>query len=332
MENKKIFNALIVRKTKNKKISYDVEETDIKILPDNDVLIRVYYSSINYKDVLSCQGNLAITRKYPHIPGIDAAGVVLESKDHNWKPGDEVIALSHDLGMNTFGGFGQLIRVPGDWLLKLPKGMSMYECMAIGTAGYTAALAVNIIKENKDILVSDNIAVTGATGGVGSLSILFLNKLGFKTSAITRSLKFKNKLFKIGTNTIIDHDKFVNKTNRNLLPEIYKASIDVAGGDTLTSLIRSTKIGGIVLSVGNAKSPNITLSILPFILRNVSLIGVNADSNLSSKTKIWKELSNLINKNQFKDISTLVKLDELPSTLISRKHLEVFGRIVVKMH
>jgi len=331
MSNPTKFRALIVRKSKERKFSYGVENTDTNFLPDNDVTIRVHYSSLNFKDCLSCQGNLGVTRRFPHIPGIDAAGIVMESKDLEWKPGDRVIVLSHDLGMNTCGGFGQIIKVPGSWIIRLPDGMSLFESMALGTAGYTASLAVSAIENSGIVSSSDQIVVTGATGGVGSLSVYLSSLAGYDVTAITGKETAGKFLIDLGAKDIVSRDEFINQTDRNLLPENYMAGIDVAGGATLTTLIRSTKSGGLVISTGMADSTEISLTVLPFILRGVSLVGVNADLNDARRMEVWNRLAEIIPKPDYSLWSESIILEELPSAIRNLINGTNIGRIVVDM-
>jgi acrylyl-CoA reductase (NADPH) len=331
MNNPIKFKALVVRKNKNYNFTYELEDVGMDFLPDNDVVIKVHYSSINYKDCLSCQGNMGITRRFPHIPGIDAAGIVIESKDKEWKTGDKVIILSHDLGMNTCGGFGQIIKVPGRWITRLPNGMSLFECMALGTAGYTALLAVNAIEDHVKPSSSECVIVTGATGGVGTLAVYLLNSLGYNVTAVTGKKSTRGYLTNLGAKNIIFRDDFVNYTDRNLLPEKYIAGVDVAGGATLTTLIRSIKSKGVVVSTGMVDSTKISLTVLPFILRGISLVGVNADLSYAHKEDVWKKILNQIPKSDYSLWATTIMLDELPAVIKSTIKNSNIGRIVVDM-
>ncbi len=325
------YRALIVRKSGENKFTYKIEDVNLNELRANDVTIRVHYSSINYKDCLSCQGNLGVTRRFPHTPGIDAAGIIVSSNVQALKVGDKVIVLSHDLGMNTSGGFGQYIRVPEKWVMRLPKNMSLFESMSIGTAGYTAALAVQVLKENIKEIDSGEIIVTGGTGGIGSVSTYLLSQLGYKVTVITGKESAKKYLECLGASTVIDRDEFLNLTNRNLLPEKQIGAIDVAGGTSLTTLIRTCVTGGTIVSTGMVESPEFSLTVLPFILRGIHLVGVNADSSYLSREQTWFELSHLINKFDYKLWTNSINIEELPRAIKQVTKGQHLGRFVVDM-
>ncbi len=220
-------------------------------LPDGDVLVRVKYSSLNYKDVLSATGNRGVTRRYPHTPGIDAAGVVEESSSPDFKAGDEVIVTSYDLGMNTPGGFGQFIRVPAAWVVKLPQGLSWRESMIYGTAGFTAALSVYRLMDYGVGPARGEVLVSGATGGVGSVAVAILAKEGFRVTAMSGRPENRDYLLSIGAHEVIAVDAATDASPRPLLKERWAGAIDTVGGPVLATTIKSVMYGGGITCCGN---------------------------------------------------------------------------------
>jgi acrylyl-CoA reductase (NADPH) len=288
-ENK--FKALVVRDENGKFIS-EVTYRSIGDLPEGDLLIRVKYSSLNYKDALSASGNKGVTRKYPHTPGIDAAGIIEESKDKNFKKGDEVIITGFDLGMNTSGGFGQYIRVPSAWVLKLPRGISLKESMILGTAGLTAGLSLDKLEECGMKPNDDEILVTGASGGVGSLSVLLLSERGYNVTAATGKLNETDFFKFLGAKKIIDRSEVDDKSGKGLLSERWGGAIDTVGGNILSTVLKSTKYGCSVAACGNVASFNFQSTVFPFILRGVNLLGINSERTpMDLRRKIWNKLA-----------------------------------------
>lgn len=286
------FKALIVTEAEDKQFRREITEKNVNDLPPGDVVVKVHYSSLNYKDALSASGNKGVTRNYPHTPGIDAAGVVVESSDSTFKAGDEVIVTSYDLGMNTSGGFGQYIRVPAEWVVPLPTGLSLHESMCYGTAGFTAALSVyqltshNIKPEHGEILVS------GATGGVGSIAVAILAKIGYSVVAINGLADESVYLKKIGAQRVITIDEATDSSGRPLLRSCYGGSIDTVGGEILATTIKSLNANGIVTSCGNVASPDLPLTVFPFILRGVTLVGIDSQNcPMIHRRKTWELLA-----------------------------------------
>jgi putative YhdH/YhfP family quinone oxidoreductase len=331
VESKK-FKALVVEEVQDNQFKRSVTEKSTDDLPAGDVLVRVHFSSLNYKDALSATGNKGVTRKYPHTPGIDAAGVVEQSSDERFKPGDEVIVTSYDLGMNTSGGFGQYIKVPADWVVPMPEGFSARESMLYGTAGFTAALSVyqlkqhNVLPENGDILVS------GATGGVGGIAVSILSKMGYSVVAVNGLSDASDYLKDIGANSVISIDEATDKSGRPLLKAKWAGSIDTVGGDILATSIKSVKLSGTVTCCGNAASADLPLTVFPFILRGVMLIGIDSQNcPMPLRKKIWKKLAEDWRVPQFEQRVSeigLYDLNQRIDMMIERKHQ---GRAVVKL-
>lgn len=266
---------------------------DIEELPEGEVLIKVKYSSLNYKDALSCIGNKGITRKFPHTPGIDAAGIVVESKSPEFKDGDEVLAIGYDLGMNTDGGFGEYIRIPVDWVVKRPEKLTLKEAMIYGTAGYTAGQSVYELVSSGVKPEDGEILVSGATGGVGGHSVRFLSKLGYDVVAVVNSEIEEKSAITMGAKRVISREEAVENTEKALLGQKWGGAIDTVGGATLSTMLRSTKFGGTVTTCGNitgAEMPGIT--VFPFILRAVKLIGIaSAYSSKERRRIVWGKLA-----------------------------------------
>lgn len=267
------YEAYVVREVGDGRFAGTVEEKDVADLPAGDVLIRVRYSALNYKDALSARGNRGVTRRYPHTPGIDAAGIVEESEAKDFAPGDAVVVSGYDLGMNTPGGFGQYIRVPAGWVMKLTPGLTLKVSMILGTAGYTAGVSIHelartVKPEHGEILV------TGATGGVGVFAVGILAKLGYSVVAVSGKDDADTLLKPLGAKEIIGRESFLTPGNRALLNGRWAGVIDTVGGEILATAIKSTHPRGVVTCCGNAASPELPLTVYPFILRGVTLIGI----------------------------------------------------------
>jgi putative YhdH/YhfP family quinone oxidoreductase len=277
--NDQRFQALVVRESENG-FTRHVESRTLAELPAGEVLIRVRYSSLNYKDALSANGNRGVTRRYPHTPGIDAVGEVVESTETTFHPGDWVVVGGYDLGMNTAGGFGQYIRVPASWILPLPPGTDPLAIMILGTAGFTAALSLyklenaglrpTIGSEKNDVLV------TGATGGVGSIAVALLAKAGYRVVAATGKLDQAPLLQSLGAAETIHRSTLEEGADKALLKQRWAAVIDTVGGPILAGAIKATVANGWVTTCGNVASPDLPITVYPFILRGVSLLGVDA--------------------------------------------------------
>jgi len=290
-------------------------------LPDGDVLICVHYSSLNYKDALSAAGKPGVTKNYPHTPGIDAAGVVAESKSDDFEEGDEVICTSYDLGMNTDGGFGEYIRVPADWVLPLPKNLTLKESMQLGTAGLTAGIGV--YKLHQSHLNSENgpVLVTGATGGVGSLAVAMLAKSGFKVIAATGKLDQTDYLKTLGASEVIDRDQVRDDSGRPLLSSRWAGAIETVGGPILDTVIRSAQHNGVITCCGNVVTHELNTNVYPFILRGVHLLGIDSGiCKMPFRKTIWQKLADEYKPNMLNEIAKPVELNDLQAEI--KKMLE----------
>jgi acrylyl-CoA reductase (NADPH) len=326
------FKAFVVSKTEDGKFHHSVEIRYVENLPKGDLLIRVHYSSINYKDCLSCIGNLGVTRHFPHTPGVDVAGIVEESTVDQFRPGDEVIIISQGLGTNIPGGFGQFVRAPANWAMKLPKGMSLHESMVFGTAGFTSALAIQALQHNGLHPKSGPIAVSGASGGVGSIAIAILSHLGYEIIAVTGKNKSREYLTKIGANEIIYREDLDLQSNHNLLKPEWAGAIDSLGGSTLSTLLKKCNERGTVVAVGNADSQHLDLTVLPFILRGIKLTGIFAEgTHMKNRHEIWGQMANEWKPALIKDLARTIQLESLSDTVKKILAGENSGRVVLSL-
>jgi acrylyl-CoA reductase (NADPH) len=286
------FKALLVAQPEKKVFTRAIVTRSLNDLPAGDLVVRVHYSSLNYKDALSAVGNPGVTREFPHTPGIDAAGEVISCADGSFRPGDRVIVTSYDLGMETDGGFGQMIRVPSKWALKLPDGLSFKESMMLGTAGLTAALSVNELAKNGITPESGPILVTGATGGVGSLAVAILAKAGYQVTAVTGKLDQSGYLQELGAERVIDRATLLAGNERPMLKATWAGVVDCVGGEMLAAAIKSTKNRGVVTCCGLVGSPELPINVFPFILRGVRLIGIDsAECPQEPRISVWRKLA-----------------------------------------
>lgn len=326
------FKALVVTEIEDDQFIRSVEHKRIDDLPEGDVVVQVRYSSLNYKDVLSATGNKGVTRKFPHTPGIDAAGIIADSSNEDFKPGDKVIVTSYDLGMNTAGGFGQYIRVPSEWVVPQPEGLTAKEAMVYGTAGFTAALSVWHVIENGVTPDDGDVLVSGTTGGVGSIAVSILSKLGYSVTAVNGVEDETEFLKQIGAQGIISIDEASDTSGRPLLKSIWAAGIDTVGGGILATTIKSTNYGATVTCCGNVASPDLPLNVFPFILRGVRLIGIDSQNcPMPLRKKIWQKIASEWKIDWLNTLTTEAPFDELENRIelmLQGKHI---GRTVIKM-
>ncbi|MGX7107915.1 YhdH/YhfP family quinone oxidoreductase [Facklamia miroungae] len=326
------FKAMVVTETKEREFKRAIKDKIIQDLPEGDVLINVKFSSLNYKDALSSIGNKGVTREYPHTPGIDAAGVIVASENDMFTVGEEVIVTGYDLGMNTSGGFQQYIRVPSDWIVKLPENLSLKESMIYGTAGFTAALSVYRLIQSGVKPEDGKILVTGATGGVGSTAISILSKLNYRVTAATGKLEKKEMLLNLGAKEIIDRPELDDQSGKALLKGQWAGVIDTVGGNLLSTAIKSVKYGGSVTCCGNVISGDLSTSIYPFILRGVSLLGIDSvQCDLDTRRKLWDYLANDWKIDHLTDNVeevSLEDLDEKINLMLEGKHT---GRTILNL-
>lgn len=325
------FKALVISEDGQGGYQQRLCQRELDSLPAGEVLIRVRYSSLNYKDALSATGNKGVTRHYPHTPGIDVAGVVEQSAVSEFAAGDEVIVTGYDLGMNTSGGFAQYVRVLAAWLLKRPKGLSLRESMALGTAGLTAALCVEKLEQAGLTASAGPVLVTGATGGVGSIAVALLASRGYDVVACSGKADAVEWLKSLGSREVIAREQLQAGSEKPLLKEQWGGAVDTVGGDILFNVVKSLRYGASVACCGLTAGTGFKASVLPFILRGVNLLGVDSvELPLVVKASMWDKLS-----LQWKlDLTPLVEeigLEQLPDAIARILAGQVRGRVLVRI-
>lgn len=309
-----------------------VVDRDSAELPAGDVLIRVQYSSLNYKDALSASGNRGVTRNYPHTPGIDAAGVVVESRVAEFAAGDEVIVTGYDLGMNTAGGFGQYIRVPAAWVIKRPAGLSLREAMLLGTAGLTAALCVDKLEQAGLTPEAGPVLVTGATGGVGSIAVALLARLGYSVAAATGKAEQGEFLRQLGAQQIVPRSELQEGVDRPMLKERWAGAVDTVGGEILFNVVKSLRYGASVACCGLTAGVGFKANVMPFILRGVNLLGVDSvELPLVVKASMWDKLSLQWKLGNLEGLAREVGLSALPQEIEQILAGKQVGRVLVNL-
>ncbi len=325
------FRAFVVNKT-DEAFEAGVKELSRDDLPAGDVLIKVVYSGINYKDGLASTPNGQVIRKYPFIPGIDLAGHVVESSDRRFRENDEVIVTSYNLGVSHYGGFSEYARVPAAWVVPVPRGLSLREAMILGTAGFTAALAVHKLELNGLKPENGPVLVTGATGGVGSHAISMLSNLGYTIAASTGKSSEQAYLQSLGTSEILSREDVAADSDKPLDKERWAGSVDSVGGNTFAYLARTTKNSGSIASVGVTGGPKVTTTVFPFILRGINVLGIDSVlCPMDLRLNLWERLAtDLKPKNLSGLVAGEVGLDELIEATAQVLAGKVRGRFLVK--
>lgn len=316
----------------NNKIAGKVVEMPAAEIGRGEVLFRNAFSSVNFKDALAATGTGGkIIRNYPLIGGIDAAGTVIESSDARFKSGDEIICTSYDMGVAHDGGFSGLCRVPADWVVPLPGGLSLHEAMALGTAGYTAGLAVELLELNGMTPAAGKVLVNGATGGVASLAIDMLAGKGYAVTALTGKAAETDFLRRLGAAEVLDRNT-VEFGSRPLEKPLWAAAFDSVGGDQLAWLTRTMNQNGLIASFGNAGGMDLKTTVLPFILRGVRLIGVDsAATPMALRRKVWGRLATDLKPRHLGDIAQVIELSDLPGYFERMLKGGIRGRAVVRI-
>lgn len=326
------FQALVVNK-QDEQFSVDIQQLSISDLPDGEVLVRVHYSGINYKDSLAAIPNGNIVNSYPFVPGIDLAGVVVSSSDDRFKEGDEVIATSYEIGVSHFGGYSEYARIQADWIVPLPDGLSLKEAMIIGTAGFTAALSVQRLEEQHVKPNSGKVLVTGATGGVGSFAVSILSKLGYEVEASTGKEEEHDYLRSIGASSIVSREDVYDGKVRALGKQQWAAAVDPVGGEPLASILSQIQYGGSVAVSGLTAGTKVPTTVFPFILRGVNLLGIDSVyCPMDVRQNVWNRLATDMKHPNLEDlVQQEITLDELPDALPTLLKGEARGRTIVKL-
>jgi putative YhdH/YhfP family quinone oxidoreductase len=328
------YRSLLITETPAGKFERQIVERPIEDLPPGEVLVRVHYSALNYKDGLSATGHKGITRKFPHTPGIEAAGKVVTSTSDKFKEGSDVFVMGYDLGMNTSGAFAEYIRVPSEWLIPKPSILSCKDCMTIGTAGFTAAYALYKMELMGQTPDYGPIVVTGSTGGVGSLAVAILAKAGYEVIAVTGKKDAEDYLKFLGATRVEPRDFLNDSLGKPLSRAMWAGAIDTVSGTMLTTLLKRCRRDGNVVATGLLSSIHFATTIYPFILNGVNLLGIGAGQTpMALRLKLWDKLVNEWNVTD--KVSTIAKevgLDELKDTYIDAiLSGKTRGRVVVKL-
>lgn len=325
------FKSLVVYEREDGSFEQKIEKRDIDSLPEGDVLVRVHYAALNFKDALSCTGNKGVTRNYPHTPGIDAVGVIESSNSDEFSIGESVIVTSYDLGMNTSGAFSEYIRVPKEWVIKLPENLTLKEAGTYGTGALTAGLSLYKLEQNGITPKSGKILVTGSTGGVGSFAVSILAKAGYEVVAMSGKADKIEFLKEMGASEVIGRDVIDVANKRALLKPLFAGCIDTVGGDILASIFKYISYGGSVTNCGLVASPAINTTVFPFILRGINLLGIDsAETPRELRCKIWEKLSNEW-KVDTSSITTEHSLEDLPELVQKILKGKLSGRAVIKL-
>ncbi len=326
------FNAMVIEETSDKTFTRHIRQRSIDDLPDGDMLIRVHYSSLNYKDALSAVGNRGVTRQYPHTPGIDAAGIVEHSSSKDFSIGEKVIVTSYDLGMNTAGGFGQYIRVPAEWIVRLPQELTLRQSMIFGTAGFTAGMSLQKLEERGITPDKGDILVTGATGGVGSMAVAILAKCGYSVVAVSGKESEKAFLTELGAKEILSREQASDTSGRPLLKPRWAGVVDTVGGNILETAIKSAKQDAVITCCGLVASPNLALTVFPFILRGVSLVGIDSQNYPSvPRQQIWEKLATEWRPKSLENMAKEISLEQLSENINLILNGKQRGRVIVNL-
>jgi acrylyl-CoA reductase (NADPH) len=329
MTNK--FKALVIN-NQNENFTRSIQELDVSALKDGNVLVKVDYSSLNYKDAMILKDGGRIVRSFPFVPGIDFAGNVVESEDANFKSGDRVILTGFRVGEAFFGGFSQYAKVNSNFLIKAPANISNHQAMMLGTAGFTALLCSFAVKAREELLMGEkvkDVLVTGATGGVGSIAVMILSKMGYDVHAVTGKKDKNDYLKNLGVKNIIDRKEFEGES-KLLEKAVWDGVVDTVGGSGLTKIFAQTKPGGIVAACGNAGGIKINTTVMPFIIRGVKLWGIDSSgASLKRREFVWNEASKLIDFDKLKSFTQELSFTDLLETYPKLLKGEFFGRAVV---
>lgn len=322
--------CLLVEKNDAGQVTAGIAQCSLDDLPPGEVLIDVAYSSLNYKDAMAIQGHPGVARRFPHVPGIDAAGTVAQSSDPRFVRGQEVIVTSYELGAGQWGGYATAVRVPADWVVPLPPGLSLRESMILGTAGFTAALGVWLLKRHDIEPDSGEVLVTGATGGVGSLAVAILAKLGYCVVAVSGKRDLHSQLKEWGAAEVLDRNALADPSGRPLLSGRWAGAIDTVGGQPLANLLKAVKPWGCVAACGLVAGVELPTTVYPFILRGVTLTGIDsATCPMPLRQSLWQQLATDWKPDHLEKLAREVTFEELPAVAAEILQGKIVGRTLV---
>ena len=325
------FNAFLIEEVDGKVVS-GFKQMNLTDLDAGEVVIKTAYSSVNFKDALAATGAGKIIRRFPCIGGIDLSGTVVESSSSEFSVGDEVIATSYDIGVAHHGGYAEYARIPAEWVVPMPKGLDLFSSMALGTAGFTAGLAVERMEHDGLAPSAGPVVVNGATGGVGGIAVDILSGLGYSVTAMTGKSDQEGYLKNLGASEILLRGSIDLEKIKPLARETWAGAVDNLGGDILSWIASGMKVGGAIASIGLASSFKFNTTVMPFILRGVSLLGIDSVNAKSPvRRKVWERLGSDMKPAHLSDIVQTVEFDELPSVFPKLMQSAMRGRVVVKV-
>jgi len=328
------FKALVINQ-EGENFTREVKEVDKNFLKHGDVTVKVEYSDLNFKDGMILKNGGRLVKEFPHIPGIDFSGTVIESENSNFKNGDEVILTGWRVGEIYYGGYSQVAKVNGDFLVKRPKSLSSKQSMMLGTAGLTSLMSAFAVKAREELLLGEkvkDVLVTGATGGVGSVAIMILNKFGYDVTAVTGKDDKVEYLKSLGAKNVINRVEF-DKDPRPIDKGLWDGVVDTVGGKILANAIAQTKPNGIIAVCGNANSNELNTNLLPFMLRGIKIWGMDsANCSIKRRNFIWEEAANLVDFDLLEKSTTVVNLEELIETYPKILKGQISGRVLVDLN
>ncbi len=322
--------CFVITKSDDGVVHGQVTQRPIAELPPGDVLMRVQYSSLNYKDALASTGHPGVVSKFPHVPGIDAAGDIVETNSGKFFVGDEVIVTSYDLGAGRWGGYAEFIRVPADWVVPLPRGLTLRESMILGTAGFTAAMCLEAIQHAGVEQSRGDAVVTGASGGVGTLAVAMLSQAGYRVVAVSGKPTATDLLQRLGAAEILRREDVTDKSDKPLLKPRWAAAVDAVGGTVLSTVLRATKPLGCVAACGLVGGTDLPITVYPFILRGITLAGIDsAWYPADRRAALWSRLAGPWKPKLLDELATEVRLENLEPTIQDILAGRIVGRVVV---
>lgn len=325
------FKALVINQI-NGQVVGETKLMEAADLPEGELLIQVSYSSVNYKDALACLANGGVVKSYPFIPGIDLAGTIVTSEDERFQPGDQVVVTGYGLGVSHFGGYSEFARVPAEWALKLPPGLSMKEAMILGTAGFTAALSIYELQQNGVRPEDGPILVTGATGGVGSVAAAIAAKLGYEVAASTGKPDKHAYLHGLGVKRILSREELAAVKKRALDKQLWAGAIDCVGGETLAGLLPQMQYGGVVAASGLTGGSGLSLTVFPFIIRGVRLIGIDSVMvGMEKRSRVWELLAGSYKPQFLNELCNEIGLEQVMEQTALLLKGQSMGRTVVRL-